>query len=250
MTITQKNPATTPTFGLPDDAKIQTISLGDTALAVLSLPCADRDDAELLARARAWVEGESDAAPKGLLISLQGTQILWVPGRAAVLAPAECLPAVRPALVEFSQHEAALRAIEHEVEAGWPDLEADSPLAFDFHEKAAGHREELARRFQRVIGLRSRLARLIPQVHRPLIHPPTLASQISERLRQRTRLIDRLEFIGRQIEVFDHVYEMCSQRASDYRHARKGHTLEMIIIVMLAASVVLQIVDLLSTLSQ
>ena len=214
------------------------------------LPCADRDYAALLERARAWVDGDSDSAQKCLLISLQGAQILWSPGRAAVLAPAERLPAVRPALIEFSQHEAALRDIEREVEAGWPDLEADSALAFDFTEKALGRREELARRFQRVIGLQARLARLVPQVHRPLIHPPTLASQVSERLRERTRIIDRLEFVGGQIEVFDHVYEMCSQRASDYMHSRKGHTLEMIIIAILVASFILQMVDLLSTLSE
>ncbi len=234
---------------LPDGAETEDIPLGNTSLALLMVPCPDRDDAALLERARAWVDGDSDSAQKCLLISLQGAQILWSPGRAAVLAPAERLPAVRPALIEFSQHEAALRDIEREVEAGWPDLEADSPLAFDFQEKALGRREELARRFQRVIGLRARLARLVPQVHRPLIHPPTLASQVSERLRERTRLIDRLEFIGGQIEVFDHVYEMCSQRASDYMHSRKGHTLEMIIIAVLCAQIILQIVELLSKLT-
>ena len=235
---------------LPEGAETQTIALGTASLALLMVPCANRDDAALLERARAWVDGDSGTAQKSLLISLQGAQILWSPGRAAVLAPAERLPAVRPALIEFSQHEAALRDIEREVEAGWPDLEADSPLAFDFQEKELGRREELAQRFQRVIGLRARLARLVPQVHRPLIHPPTLASQVSERLRERTRLIDRLEFIDGQIEVFEHVYEMCSQRASDYMHSRKGHTLEMIIIAILVASFILQMVDLLSTLSQ
>lgn len=235
---------------LPEGAETHTIALGNASLELLMLPAADRDDAALLERARAWVDGDSGTAQKCLLISLQGAQILWSPGRAAVLAPAERLPAVQPALIEFSQHEAALRDIEREVEAGWPDLEADSPLAFDFQEKALGRREELARRFQRVIGLRARLARLTPQVHRPLIHPPTLASQVSERLRERTRLIDRLELIGGQIEVFEHVYEMCSQRTSDYMHSRKGHTLEMIIIAILVASFILQIVDLLSTLSQ
>ena len=250
MTMTHEKAANALPPGLPDGAEIQTIPLGDTVLALLMLPCADRDDTESLERARAWVDGGSDSAQKCLLISLQGAQILWAPGRAAVLAPADRLPAARPALIEFSQHESALRGIERAVEAGWPDLEADSPLAFDFHEKALGRREELARRFQQVIGLRSRLARLIPLVHRPLIHPPTLASQISERLRQRTRLIDRLEFIGRQIEVFDHVYEMCSQRASDYMHSRKGHRLEMIIIVMLGAQFILQIVELLSSLAK
>ena len=246
MTTTHESPAPS----LPEGAESQTIPLGDASLALLMLPCADRDDAALLERARAWVDGDSGPAQKCLLISLQGAQILWSPGRAAVLAPAERLPAVRPALIEFSQHEAALRELEREVEAGWPDLEADSPLAFDFQEKALGRREELARRFQRVIGLQARLARLVPQVHRPLIHPPTLASQVSERLRERTRIIERLEFIGEQIEVFDHVYEMCSQRASDYMHSRKGHTLEMIIIAILVASFILQMVDLLSTLSE
>ncbi len=240
--------------GLPDGAEMENVPLAGEAsgeraeLALLTIPCADRDDAVLVDLARSWAD--ADVAGRSLLISLQGAQMVWAPGRAAVLAPAERLAALKPALVEFSRHEAALRGIEGEIEAGWPDLETDSPLAFDFDRKSLNRREELALRFQRVISLRARLARLTPQVHRPLVHPPTLASQVVERLRERTRLADRLEFAGGQVEVFENVYEMCSQRSSDFMHTRKGHTLEMIIIVVLIAQITLQIVEYLSSLAE
>ena len=235
--------------GMPHGVETQTIPCGGSTSQLLMLPCADRDDTELLDRARAWVESSPDSAEKGLLISLQGAQVLWSPRRAAVLAPADRLSAVRPALIEFSLHEAALREIEREIESGWPDLETDSPLAFDFDSKAMGRRAELAQRFQRIIGLRARLARLTPQVHRPLIHPPTVASQVSERLRERTRLIDRLEFVAGQLEVFERVYDLCGQRSSDYMQSRKGHTLEIIIIIVLGVQLILYVLELLSHLT-
>jgi hypothetical protein len=42
-------------------------------------------------------------------------------------------------------------------------------------------------------------------------------------LRERTRLVERLELADEQLNVYEHVYEMCGQRASEFVQARKGH---------------------------
>jgi uncharacterized Rmd1/YagE family protein len=90
------------------------------------------------------------------------------------------------------------------------------------------------------------MARIGPYVHAPHMYPPTLASQISERLRERTRMMHRHEFLDEQLEVFHTVYESCAQRSSDFMLARSGHTLEWIIIVILLVQTLFSVVEILA----
>jgi hypothetical protein len=219
------------------------------SMTLLTLPSAVADDPAALLQAQGWVDGgEPGQGSQSLLIALHGVQIVWSPARAAIVAPVDRLDAARGALVEFAYYEGELRDLERCLADGWPRLEADSPLAFEFDEKGIARRTELARGFQQALALRSRLARLTPQIQRPLVHPPTLASQIGERLRERTRLAERVEFADGQLAVFEHVYEMCSQRASEFLQSRKGHNLEWIIIVLLAAQTLLLLFERLTSL--
>ncbi len=64
-------------------------------------------------------------------------------------------------------------------------------------------------------------------------------------LREKSRLGDRLQFLREQTEVFETVYELCGQRVSDYVSSRRSHTLEWIIIVLLAFETILLVVDML-----
>ena len=153
---------------------------------------------------------------------------------------------LRLALVEFAFYDAEIRAVEQALSQAWPELEADTPLAFHYDDRAAAKRDALAERFQRVVVMRSKLARIQPVVHRPPVHPPTLASQLGERLRERTRLLERLEFLGGQLEVFERVYEMCSQRASDYTLTQESKVLEWVIILLLATETIVLLIGLMA----
>jgi uncharacterized Rmd1/YagE family protein len=46
------------------------------------------------------------------------------------------------------------------------------------------------------------------------------------------------------------VYEPCGQRISDFLSSRKSHTLEWVIVVLLACETLLLVVDLLSSLTE
>lgn len=235
--------------GLPQGSEVQRIAHSTEQFAILVIPTSAVDNHELVTKARAWVDAVAvDHSAPSLLLALQGAQIVWSPGRTAILGQADRLDTIRQALIEFSGHESELRDIERDIGVRWPHLETDSPWAFDCDEKGLARRPELARRFQQTLALRARLARLAPHAHRPHIHPPTLASQIGERLRERTRLAERLDFSSDSLEVFENVYELCGQRASEYALARKGHTLEWIIIVLLVAQTILALVERLATL--
>lgn len=218
-------------------------------LLVLAVPVAVDDvleetQSDILALVRAWTDDiaadeRSPCVPQqSIMMTLQGVRVFWNRGRLAILAPPERIDAVRTALVEVSFYEADLRDIERTLGCAWPQLDADMPLAFESSDRSAGERLRLRERFQQALRLRSRLARIAPHVHCPHLHPPSLASQAAERLRDRTQLVHRHEFAGDQIDVFERVYEMCSQRAHDFKLTQSSNLLEWIIIVLLLAQCV------------
>lgn len=226
-------------------------------LAMLSVPALADPPEEVLSKMKQWVEA-SDAAAHSSNAALgpshwmtfQGAQLCWLPGRVAILAAPERLEGLRRALCEVTFYEAELRSLEQTLGAAWPQLEADMPLAFEFDQRSQSQRKQLRKRFQQVLLIRARLARIGPHVHAPFLHPPTLASQISERFRERSRLVHRHEFLGEQLEVFERVYEMCGQRANDFLLTRSGIMLEWVIIVLLMTQLLLTCFEMLTATGQ
>jgi uncharacterized Rmd1/YagE family protein len=163
-----------------------------------------------------------------------------------VVASPDRLHAARNSALEVAYYDAELGAIETELASLWPELEADTPLAFAFAEQSVRLRRQLVERFRRVFTLRARLARISPLVLAPHAHPPTLATQLNERLRERARMAHRVESLNTQLEVFERVYEGCGQKANEFMIARTGHTLEWFIIILLLIQTVLVAVELLS----
>jgi hypothetical protein len=209
---------------------------GETMSLACIQPTTDGPGGDL----REWVESdpESRGAP-AVWMSFQGTHVHWSAGRCAIAAPAERVAAVRAAILEATAHERVLRSVEEAMASAWPALESDAALAFEFDEASVGRRRELRERLHRTLVLRARLARISPYLLAPLAHPPTLASQVGERLRERLRMPTRHEAAATQLDVFRDAYDMCGQRASEFMLARTGHRLEWVIIVLLAAQLLL-----------
>ena len=224
-------------------------------LSILSVPNSRQENAEgnegeTLSAMREWLSAAtSSGEPPITLMTLQGAQILWTPGRLAILAHPDRIETVRNALIESLYYEGEIRDIERTLGDIWPQLEADTPLAFEMDQYSIGKKKQLLQRFSQVLQIRARLARIAPHVHCPHLHPPTLASQVAERLRERTRMTHRHDFLREQIEIFDRVYEMCGERASNFTLARSGNTLEWIIIVLLLAQLLLAGFELLTSTS-
>lgn len=212
------------------------------ALLLAVVPAPPEDAGGLPADIQAWVEGGGPAQT----IALHGAVVAWAAGRAAVLVEPGRLESVRAAVVEFWFRERELMALEEAVAAAWPAVEADAALAFEFRDRDADRLGALGERFRRTVGLRARLARLAPHLDRPPIHPPTLAGQVGERLRERSRLAERAGFLADRLEVQERVYELCGQRTSDWALTRRSTTLEWAIVVLLAIETVLILVDLLA----
>jgi hypothetical protein len=216
---------------------------------ILTVPSANVEDPELFTPVQAWVEEVSPANSKAIIIMLHGALILWNPGRAAIIAHADRIETLQKSLLEVSYYEAELRQVEAGIAAGWTTLETDAPHAFEFQAKSLPHRKQLADQYQRVVSLRVRLSRITPAIQAPHLYPPTLASQIDERLRERARMPQRQEFVHEQLAIFENFYEVCGQRASDFLQARTGHRLEWAIIILLVIQTIMLVYELLTNLS-
>lgn len=228
----------------PPPAGIEEVSLGGDRLELLVMPVVDTAEAET--EAWAWVEATAATEPP-VNVPLYGTQVVWSCRRAAILAPESKLASMREALLDFARCDAAVRRLEHEVVALLAVVEEDAPCAVEFDERHRERQPVLAERFSRAVAIRAELARLAPQVLAPPQHPPTLAGQLGERLRERTRLSARVEILQEQVDVLDRVYELCAQRIGDFAVARRHLTLEWVIIVLLAAELVVLLVEVLAS---
>lgn len=236
--------------------KLPELSVAANQLQVITIAQSPGGNQDLVLRLQAQFESQSNPVSqaarsliKSALLTLQGAQILWRPSQMIVFAPPERMQSICQAIVEASFYEFELRSIEQALDAAWDNVQADSPLAFEFNERAISRREELSKRFQSVLALRTRFARLSPQILVPHIYPPTLASQIADRLRERTRMPERLELVEGKLETQERIYEMCSQRVSEFMVARTGHHLEWAIIILLLAQTVLIVIEYLSSVS-
>ncbi len=169
---------------------------------------------------------------------MQGVDLYWCLPRVAIVASADRLEMLRRAVVESAYWELELRQIESDLATRWPELEAHAPQAFEFRERDLKYRDQLAVQFRQLLLLRSRLAKITPWLRMPPAYPATLSGQIQERLRERLAVHHRVESLEVQLEVFERIYDGCGQRVSEFVLARRGHTLEWIIIILLALQTV------------
>ncbi len=228
------------------DAKTLTPSTREITL--LTIPAVNFDDPDLLNEVRNWIEEASSwTEPASLMLTLQGVQLLWSPSRIALFAEPDRLETVQKSVLEVTYYIAELQCIEQELGELWPQLEGDTPLAFEFTQRDLYKHKQLMSRYQVVATLRARLARITPYLLSPHVYPPTLASQVGERLRERTRVDLREEFLSDQLEVFENVYELCGQRSSDFLHTRSGNILEWTIIILLMVQIVFSAFELLTS---
>ena len=242
VSTTSAGPAIGP--GFPDGTRLATTHEAAQVTAIMMIPHDGPLTDDLFLRARHWVEvTEGPAEIIVHTISLQHATILWQPRRAVIIAGAAQLEKLVVAVARFSVQELELQALESWIADNWQQLATDSPSAFEVDSATVARRTELSKQFQQTINWRARWARLVPDAHQPPIYPPTLASQISERLRERTRLADRVDFVGTQLDVFDRVYDQCAQRVSEFVVAQRGHHLEWVIIILLSFQTVLLLLE-------
>jgi hypothetical protein len=237
---------------LPPTAQTERVELGEgRVLELLAVPLMDGADetlASVAAAAGRWVAvAARPGGPPPVTLPLYGCHVAWAAERAAVVGPPDRLGELEAAVVEFATRESELHAAEAHVDQLLAMLDADAAVAFACDDRHLVRRSELAARFREAVDLRRRLALLAPRVQPPPLHPPTLAAQVGERLRERSRLVERLDHATDRAELVERVYESCGQRMSDLGIARRQMGLEWAIVILLVIQTVLLLVDLLAS---
>jgi len=174
-------------------------------------------------------------APPTTFIKYRGVELTYRPGHATLQCDPDQADTLLAAFVEFARYEWELRQIEEAVAAGWAELEQDKRLAFEVTPADLRQSHVVGCRMDKVLHRRICLARIEPHLFEADVRLPVTAQKLGAELREKARLEARLEAVDGQLEVFEHIYEMSSQRIGEYRASREEHTLEWIIIVLLAA---------------
>jgi hypothetical protein len=191
-----------------------------------------------------WLAGSEPHASFHTVI-LPQTSLLWHPRIAVAAGPPERWKILTGICLEMACIERTLADLERFVEQNWEQVELDSQLAFEFSEGDLTQRLRLQKQFMQIRRWQADYARIVPQLWAPAVFPPTLASQIAERLRERLRHEERLEWLQQKLETQSEIYELCSQRISEYRTARTGWQLEWVIILLLLAQTLLVLIEIL-----
>ncbi|MFM8933752.1 MAG: hypothetical protein ACKOS8_17955 [Gemmataceae bacterium] len=244
--------------GFPGGCTIRRIDWGaGGTFDLLLVPLSEGQESEgsaLSVLAREWAttgtRGSLVAAgcPGSVLIPLYGSHVVWSPERGAVIAEAGRLETLEAALTEFVWCERRLRELERRGDNLNNRVESDAASILDGGEGddqqspggVAGSQRES-------ISIRAELTKIAPLAHAAAVHPPTAASQLAERLRDRTRLAERHDLATNRADFALQVYEACGQRAFDARVARRQSGLEWAIIVILVGQMALMLVEILSS---
>lgn len=213
------------------------------ALEIVAVPWDPRNDPRWRSELQNWIAPASPQSGPPIVVKVRDALVTWRPGRAVIQGAADVEPLVA-ALVDFGHYEAELRRLEQELAEAWPELEEDAPLAYDVTQADMARHKAVGGRMEQTLRRRMRHVRIEPHLYRPASHLPAAARDLGERLREESCVEDRLEIVDGQIESYESIYEMSSQRISEFRAARQGFILETVIIVLLAAETVLTLAEL------
>jgi hypothetical protein len=175
------------------------------------------------------------AGAASIYLKYRGVEMTWRPGYATLQCDPGQSELLLPALAEFAHYESELRRIETEIATGWAELDQDKALAFEVKPADLARSEVVGARMNQAFGRRIRYARVEPYLYEPGAALSAAGQKLGAELREKAHIEARLETVDAQLEVYEHVYEMSSQRLGEYRASHEEHKLEWIIIVLLAA---------------
>lgn len=221
----------------------------DFAVVVVATEPGPIADVGLRDRCAAWMARDiPDGAAPPVVVTHRGAELTWRPGRAILVCAAEQVELLMPGIVEFTYYDLMLRRLESGVAGAWADLRRDTRLTHAVARADLLDAAAAGRRAEETLDWRITLAQIEPHVEAPDPGLPPLAQKIGEVLRVACDAGDRLATLDGQLEVFEHVYEMTSQRIGEFREAQRSNALEWTIVILLAGEALLLLLDLLRNL--
>ncbi len=133
--------------------------------------------------------------------------------------------------------------MEREIELDWDRAESDVPIANHVDSEDMSRLGDIGAMTRTVFLRRIRLAKLELPLAKCQALLPLFARKLAARLRVKFDSAQRAETLDGQIEVYEYIYEMASQRMGEYGNFRKEYILEILIVVILACELIVGILE-------
>ncbi len=206
-------------------------------LDVVQLPGGDASPAEAVERALAWVAPPSGRRATELL--LHSERVLWAPGRAVVIGSAANLEAYLRGLACFGFLEAALAALERQIEAAWPAAARDAELTHGLDAAALRRWPAVNLATRQATQARLRLAAIGGPLERAPMALAAPAARLFTELATQAEVVHRLDRAETRIEALVELYQAANDRLSEFSYFRRESRVEWLIVAVLAAELVL-----------
>lgn len=184
-----------------------------------------------------------DAAP-AVILERKGLKVEWRPGRAVVQGHLDTVDTLLAGLIDFAFYEGQLRVLETALQASETSASTDVAWAYRIDERHSEHWIRFGETIEQLARLRLQFAHLQPHLAHASRTLPPAARRLVQRLHARTDVPPRLEALSDRLEALEDLYEGASDRIADYRWWRRGHRLEVWIIILLLVEVALMSADL------
>jgi hypothetical protein len=227
------------------DALAMAAGPGDGSLLVIWVPSATGSAVDLESRLHAWIRRDLAPNQSPVHASIKTVRVNCTETRSVVYAPSELLSDTMDAVARFALAARQTSALEARMAATWPQIKAHTPLTHAVTRvqlRLQPQVDALTEQATEMKAMHLRLQTALEQLD------PTL-SGTSKRmyadLVEAAALHERVEMLEDPIQfALDH-YELANWRLTEIGAARKGHVLEVLIVVILLADFGMRFIELL-----
>jgi hypothetical protein len=207
----------------------------DDSLMVVWVPSAAGNPVDLDTRLHAWIRRDLAANQSPVHASIKTVRVNATETRAVIYAAPEHLSDAMDAVARFALATRQTAALEARMAATWPQIKAHTPLTHAVTRKQQRLQPQVDAQTERATEMKAMHLRLQTALEQL---DPTLSGtskRIYADLADAAALHDRVEMLEDPIQfALDH-YELANWRLTEIGAARRGHVLEVLIVVILLA---------------
>jgi hypothetical protein len=207
----------------------------DGSFLVIWVPVAAGAAADLDSRLQAWIRSDLPANQSPVHASIKTVRVTCTDTRAVIYAAPEHLSDTMDAVARFALAMRTTAVLEARMAATWPHIKAHTPLTHALtsqQQKLQPEVNALTEQSTEMKAMHLRLQTALEQLD------PTLSGtskRIYADLADAAALHDRVEMLEDPIQfALDH-YELANWRLTEIGAARRGHVLEVLIVIILLA---------------
>lgn len=184
-------------------------------------------------RLEAWMAAGPGAQTPTLDIPSFGDRVLWRPGRGLIIGSVERCRELLEGLVAFAWYESRLRHLENAVAQAWESARRDIELTHQPKPQDLLRQPQVNRQVLHTTRWRMTYTRLESHLEKPPQQLPGAVRRLYNELSVQAETHDRLAALDDRIEVLQDLYELATDRLSEYRYYRGELRVEWLIVAIL-----------------